>query len=404
MPSPRIAAIGAAAHHRSMELDTRTLIVTAAVNVMLLGVISISFAGVQRGTRVIGGWGRAMILAAVGLAGLALRGAIPDFLSIVVANTLILIAFVVALQGLRSIRGADRTDPFAWGLVVVGFALLIAFTEYVPSYGARVVAMSLCVGLMLMRCALALRGEVPPECAHSYAFTQYTFWTMTVLLLARAVGGLFEMRADMLMPGMLRGVSFLLYAILLTAATLGVMWMEIQSLERTLVHSARIDALTGVLNRGTFLEEFGREVSRSERDATVFSLAIFDLDHFKRLNDRFGHPMGDRVLKSVVDIMRLTIRRHDLIGRYGGEEFALLMPNTGKDTALRVAERIRREIELKGVEIGGKWVDLTVSGGVATFQLDGHDWDSLLIAADNALYAAKNAGRNQIVAAGAGSG
>jgi len=387
-----------------MELDTRTLIVTAAVNVMLLGVISISFAGVQRGTRVIGGWGRAMILAAVGLAGLALRGAMPDFLSIVVANALILIAFVVALRGLRSIRGADRADPFAWGLVVVGFALLIAFTEYVPSYGARVVAMSLCVGLLLMRCALALRGEVPPECAHSYAFTQYTFWTMTVLLLARAVGGLFEMRADMLTPGMLRGVSFLLYAILLTAATLGVMWMEIQSLERTLVHSARIDALTGVLNRGTFLEEFGREVSRSERDVTVFSLAIFDLDHFKRLNDRFGHPMGDRVLKSVVDIMRLTIRRHDLIGRYGGEEFALLMPNTGKDTALRVAERIRREIELKGVEIGGKRVDLTVSGGVATFQLDGHDWDSLLIAADNALYGAKNAGRNQIVAAGAVSG
>lgn len=387
-----------------MELDTRTLIVTAAVNVMLLGVISISFAGVQTGTRAIGGWGRAMILAAVGLAGLALRGAITDFLSIVVANTLILIAFVVALRGLRSIRGVDRAEPFAWGLVVVGFALLIAFTEYAPSYGARVVVMSLCVALLLMRCALALRGEVPPECAHSYAFTQYTFWTMTALLLARAVGGLFEMRAEMLTPGMLRGVSFLLYAILLTAATLGVMWMEIQSLERALVHSARIDALTGVLNRGTFLEEFGREVSRSERDATVFSLAIFDLDHFKRLNDRFGHPMGDRVLKNVVDIMRLTIRRHDLIGRYGGEEFALLMPNTGKDTALRVAERIRREIELKGAEIGGKRVDLTVSGGVATFQLDGHDWDSLLIAADNALYAAKNAGRNQIVAAGAVSG
>ncbi|MGA8049478.1 MAG: GGDEF domain-containing protein [Burkholderiales bacterium] len=387
-----------------MELDTRTLIVTAAVNVMLLGVISISFAGVQTGTRAIGGWGRAMILAAVGLAGLALRGAITDFLSIVVANTLILIAFVVALRGLRSIRGVDRAEPFAWGLVVVGFALLIAFTEYAPSYGARVVVMSLCVALLLMRCALALRGEVPPECAHSYAFTQYTFWTMTALLLARAVGGLFEMRAEMLTPGMLRGVSFLLYAILLTAATLGVMWMEIQSLERALVHSARIDALTGVLNRGTFLEEFGREVSRSERDATVFSLAIFDLDHFKRLNDRFGHPMGDRVLKNVVDIMRLTIRRHDLIGRYGGEEFALLMPNTGKDTALRVAERIRRGIELKGAEIGGKRVDLTVSGGVATFQLDGHDWDSLLIAADNALYAAKNAGRNQIVAAGAVSG
>jgi diguanylate cyclase (GGDEF)-like protein len=383
-----------------MELDTRTLIIASVLSAALLGAISLLFAGVQRGTRAIGKWGSAMILLAVGLAGLALRGAIPDFLSVVIANALILLAFVLALRSLRVMRLAAPGDPVGWTLVASGFALLLLFCEYLPSYRARVALMSLLLGILFVRSALALRSEVPVECARSFGFTQYVFWLMAVLMFARGGGAIFEGHADMLTPGVVRSIAYLLYAGFITAATLGVMWMEIQTLELELVRSARIDALTGVLNRGTFLEEFGREVSRSERDATVFSLAIFDLDHFKRLNDRYGHPVGDQVLKSVVDTMRVTIRRHDLIGRYGGEEFALLMPNTGKETALRVAERIRREIELKGVEIGGKRVDLTISGGVATFQLDGHDWDSLLIAADNALYAAKNAGRNRIIAAG----
>jgi diguanylate cyclase (GGDEF)-like protein len=383
-----------------MELDSRTLIIASVLNAALLGVISLLFAEVQRGTRAIGKWGGAMILLAGGLAGLALRGAIPDFLSVVIANTLILVAFVMGLRSLRLMRLAAGGDSVGWALVVSGFALLLLFFTYLPSYRARVAVMSLLLGIAFVRSALALRGEVPVECARSIGFTQHVFWLMAGLMFARGAGAIFEDRAEMLTPGVLRSIAYLLYAGFITAATLGVMWMEIQTLQLELVRSARIDALTGVLNRGTFLDEFGREVSRSERDATVFSLAIFDLDHFKRLNDRFGHPVGDHVLKSVVDTMRVTIRRHDLIGRYGGEEFALLMPNTGKETALRVAERIRREIELKGVDVGGKRIDLTISGGVATFQLDGHDWDSLLIAADNALYAAKNAGRNQIVAAG----
>jgi len=383
-----------------MELDTRTLIVTGVLSATLLGAISLLFAGMQSGTRAIGKWGAAMIVLAAGLAGLALRGAIPDFLSVVIANAFILAAFVLALRSLRVLRGVHSGDALGWGLVATGVVLLVAFFHYLPSYRMRVAVMSLLLGILFVRSVLALGGAVPEESARSFRFTQYVFGAMAGLMFARGIGAIFEGRADMLTPGMLRSAAYLMYAGFITAATLGVMWMEIQNLELELIRSARIDALTGVLNRGTFLEEFGREVSRSEREATVFSLAIFDLDHFKRLNDRYGHPVGDQVLKSVVDTMRLTIRRHDLLGRYGGEEFALLMPNTGKETALRVAERIRREIDLKGIEIGGKRVDLTVSGGVATFQLDGHDWDSLLIAADNALYAAKDGGRNQIVAAG----
>jgi diguanylate cyclase (GGDEF)-like protein len=383
-----------------MELDTRSLIVASLLDSALLGAISLMFAGTQRGTRAIGSWGAAMLVLAAGQLGIALRGVIPDLFSIAVANTTIVYALVLALGSLRLLRGAARSDAIGWMLVVLLFVLLAIFSEVTPNYHVRVLLISTALSILFVRVALELRREVPAECRSSYRFTELVMWAVAALTIARAASTIIEQSSDLLAPGMLRSSTFLLYTGFTTAATLGVMWIEIQRLERDLIHSARIDGLTGVLNRSTFLEEFGREVSRSEREGSLFSLAIFDLDNFKRLNDRYGHPEGDRALRSVVDSMRATIRRHDLLGRYGGEEFALLMPNTGKETAIRVAERIRGEIDLAGFRIGGERIDLTVSGGVATFQLDGFDWDSLLIAADNALYAAKDAGRNRIVAAG----
>jgi diguanylate cyclase (GGDEF)-like protein len=383
-----------------MELDTRSLIVASLLDSALLGAISLMFAGAQRGTRAIGSWGAAMLVLAAGQLGIALRGVIPDFFSIAVANTTIVYALVLALGSLKLLRGAARGDALGWMLALLLFVLLAIFSEIVPNYRIRVVLISSALSVLFVRLARELRREIPPECRSSYRFTELVMWAVAAMTIARAASTIIEQSSDLLAPGMLRSTTFLLYAGFTTAATLGVMWIEIQRLERDLIRSARIDGLTGVLNRSTFLEEFGREVSRSEREGSLFSLAIFDLDNFKRLNDRYGHPEGDRALRSVVDSMRATIRRHDLLGRYGGEEFALLMPNTGKETAIRVAERIRGEIDLAGFRIGGERIDLTVSGGVATFQLDGFDWDSLLIAADNALYAAKDAGRNRIVAAG----
>jgi diguanylate cyclase (GGDEF)-like protein len=182
------------------------------------------------------------------------------------------------------------------------------------------------------------------------------------------------------------------------ALTFGYLWMANEGLQGELAHLAAYDPLTQVLNRGAFLAQFEREVSRSKRERIPFSLAIFDLDRFKRINDAYGHPAGDRALQSVVATMRTGIRKHDVLGRYGGEEFALLMPNTAKAMAHQVAERIRADIELRGFETGGRKVNLTVSGGLATYPVDGEDWDTLLTAADNALYDAKAAGRNRVAA------
>jgi diguanylate cyclase (GGDEF)-like protein len=161
------------------------------------------------------------------------------------------------------------------------------------------------------------------------------------------------------------------------------------------------DALTQMLNRPAFLGEFEREASRSVRAGQRLSLAVFDLDHFKALNDRHGHPAGDEILRRVAHAMRACLRRHDVLGRLGGEEFAALMPAADKETALRIAERIRAAIQAIDFEAQGERVGLAVSGGVATRGEDGENWEALFSAADRALYRAKSAGRNRVEAAGA---
>jgi len=382
-----------------MELDARTLIVIAVLNASFLGGLAVAFSGRHDGTHPIGLWGTAIVTLAVGLAGIGLRGIIPDLFSITVANSVCIGALGMALYSLRVFRGYATRDPYGWGILTAVFVLVFLFTHLTPSFQARVAVVSIALALFMARCALTLHFEVPRESWSSYRFTELVFWLAAVAALARAVLVLGEPREALPAATELDAMIFLFYASFITVATLGVMWMGIQELQRELVRSARYDSLTGVLNRGAFLAEFTREESRSEREGRPFSLAIFDLDRFKAQNDRYGHPVGDQMLQEVVGIMRLGIRRHDVIGRYGGEEFALLMPNTGKDTALRVAERVRHEVEQKGVTVAGERVALTISGGVATYQVDGHDWDSLLSAADTALYAAKDAGRNLIQAA-----
>lgn len=382
-----------------MELDPRTLIVASVLSAVLLGSVSIAFAAMRGSSRVIGAWGVAMLMLAGGMTGLALRGLIPDWISIAVANTLVVAALVVGLRSLRRFLGSAPRDLLGWGLTGALFLYLLLYSVVWPSNVARTVAISTAVAIMAVRAALLLRHDAPAACRLSCRFTEIAFWATAAMTAARGVSILILPSDNVMAPAPLNVATFMLYAAFIVVGTLGVMWMEIESLQGDLVRSAHYDSLTGIYNRGTFLEECARELSRCARGGPGFSLAVFDLDHFKLVNDRYGHPVGDRVLKSFAEVLRASIRKHDTVGRYGGEEFALLMPNTGKDTAARVAERVRREVETRGVMAEGRRIEVTVSGGVAAYGTDGEDWDALLSAADTALYTAKDGGRNRIVIA-----
>jgi diguanylate cyclase (GGDEF)-like protein len=172
-----------------------------------------------------------------------------------------------------------------------------------------------------------------------------------------------------------------------------------------LVDASRLDTKTGLLNAGTWEREAAAEVSRAVRTRSPLAVAIIDVDHFKAVNDAYGHLAGDKALQALARTLREFLREYDLVGRFGGEEFVLLLPQTKAVDAYRIAERIRAHVRSMTIEVGSdngaEQVRLTVSIGVAAL---GSRWDTstggqltdLLAAADGALYRAKQDGRDQV--------
>ncbi|WP_020663939.1 GGDEF domain-containing protein [Amycolatopsis benzoatilytica] len=166
---------------------------------------------------------------------------------------------------------------------------------------------------------------------------------------------------------------------------------------------ATTDQKTQLLNATTWQDGAQREISRAERDNGSFGALMIDLDHFKRINDTYGHLAGDDVLKAVAAVVKQETRAHDLVGRFGGEEFVALLPSTSKEDAIVTAERIRQrisELVIPTQTNEGEEVAIerrTASIGVAAFPLDGASIEEVMAAADAAVYAAKNGGRNRVV-------
>jgi diguanylate cyclase (GGDEF)-like protein len=164
---------------------------------------------------------------------------------------------------------------------------------------------------------------------------------------------------------------------------------------------ARVDALTGAANRGAIFEDAARLFGRCRREGRPFSLIMLDLDHFKTVNDTLGHQAGDRLLRCFADTVRGALRPSDLVGRYGGEEFIVVLPGTTAEIAHAMAERVRHAFAASNKLLDGWPLDATVSAGVASAS-PGMTLEALIGAADEAMYAAKKAGRNRVECAGAG--
>ncbi|MBN8506054.1 MAG: diguanylate cyclase [Burkholderiales bacterium] len=175
---------------------------------------------------------------------------------------------------------------------------------------------------------------------------------------------------------------------------------QLQTLAEELHNLAHTDALSGAANRRGFLQGVDVELARAQRSGAPLSLLMLDIDHFKRINDQYGHATGDVAIAELARRCAAQQRPYDLLGRLGGEEFAMLLPGADADTACRVAERVREQVQALPVPAPGlaEALHMTVSIGVAAWQA-GDDADTLLARADAALYAAKQAGRNRVVRA-----
>ena len=174
------------------------------------------------------------------------------------------------------------------------------------------------------------------------------------------------------------------------------LWFLVTELERELAEQARTDPLTGAMNRRAMEEAALRETARCIRHGHPLCAIIIDIDHFKRLNDERGHAAGDRALEELVRLVKSMLRSQDLFARIGGEEFAILLPETQSSSGILTAERLRQAVEALEVPFETGPIKFTVSAGVAELGSTNGNWERMIQRADAAMYDAKKNGRNSV--------
>ena len=200
--------------------------------------------------------------------------------------------------------------------------------------------------------------------------------------------------------GLLITIACLLSSVLLFVALPPVILLQRSLLHQQLRAAARTDAKTGLLNAAAWHREADIEISRVIRAGDSLALLLIDIDHFKQVNDTYGHLAGDQVLAGLADVLRRAVRDADVVGRFGGEEFVVLLPGADAAEAGQVAERLREQVSAEVTVPAASGVGVTVSIGAAVIGLHGEDLSGLLSSADLAMYRAKEAGRNRVCLSG----
>jgi diguanylate cyclase (GGDEF)-like protein len=323
---------------------------------------------------------------------------IPSLFSIVLANLLLLLGLVVLHHCIVRFVTAATGSRWVEGLLVGGATLGLAYFTYVDrSLEARSLLLSLtCLGLAglsiveLLRCRDA---AVRTPCFATAAL--YGAFALTAAI--RCVGVLcHDTPRQYFTPSVTNLIGLLGFQIIIVGVPLGYFWMSSARLWANQNQLARTDPLTGLPNRRALEEWAARAIEDRRARQTPFAVLVIDIDHFKRINDQYGHKGGDVALRTLAHALVTAVRKEDLVARLGGEEFVILLHNQSMEGTMATAERIRRIIEEMEIQVEDQVLKTTVSSGIAVFEAD-DTFEVALRRADRALYAAKLAGRNCVM-------
>lgn len=385
------------------QLDIRTFLVLGAVLTALIDILLLSvWRSLPRAVRPsLRWWLAAMLLYPVAFAGLGLRGHIPDLLAVVVSNTLVAVAMSCNAIALRHFYGVPRR--IARLAAITGLVALASawFLYAAPSLHWRIVCTSALMALLLGSSVRAILRRNGPRGAIPMA-TAAIFIAGTILVAYRA---LYEIATPLVTDSFFRlppgqNWAFVLLGLLPVLSTVGFLLMCTERSQQELERAAQLDYLTGIYNRRAIEDLARRAIAAARRHGMPMAMMIVDVDHFKRINDQFGHETGDRALMETVHRLRESLRSEDLVGRLGGEEFVALLPNTDAASALAAAERVRAAFADVPMRFDDQSVLVTISAGVALLAPGDLQFSHLLRRADRAMYAAKNAGRNRVMLEG----
>jgi len=379
-----------------MELDVRTMFVVTVAVAAILGLLLLYSWNQQRKILSLAWWGGAHLVACVAVVLIGERGNLSTFWSVEIANALLFISAGMTWNGARVFDG-NRSSPVGIFGGAVAWLLAARLTQFTSGIHEPIIFSSMIIA--------------------SYAFaTAAEFWRgrhenlvsrLPVVVMLSMHGALYLFRVPLaiFVPGAkseplfstawfgVIGLESLLYMIA-TAFILLALAKERAELEHKV--AASVDPLTGIANRRAFLESAVRSLKQRERHPQPVSALLFDLDRFKSINDRYGHAVGDRVLRVFADIAVVELRATDLLGRLGGEEFGAVLFGAEASSAIATAERIRNAFAASQPN-GSGHDGISVSVGVATISVDeSAEIETLLTRADEALYVAKARGRNRV--------
>lgn len=385
-----------------MGLDIRTVVV-------MFGMLSLMFAGllelaglrigVVRGVRQLA---VANLCISLGLfmAFIYTYPVVGQTWAVVFGATLVGMGIIIQLMGIHAFKEA----PSQWQakILAIGiiFGLNLWFSVIHPDVSARAIANSVVFAIVYALCAKALLIKIDAPLKSSYWFTGVCFSALCLLMIIRGVV-IWETPLDangLFFKTPINAFAFTMSCLLQFAATFGFLLMLNDRLVNDIHKIASRDALTGAFNRRRLEEEATRLKARCLRTGETLAIMMVDIDYFKTVNDRYGHPVGDEVLRCFARMSLDTIRPDDYFARYGGEEFCILLHDSNESEAMELAERLRRVYQEASTVIGDVTVKITVSFGVADSTQVGLEFDALVAAADQALYQAKKTGRNRVVA------
>jgi diguanylate cyclase (GGDEF)-like protein len=377
-----------------MSLDSTTLYLVATMVAGLLGAM-MAFLGRQEKSPALKWWGTAYLLGAVSV---ALWTAAGDKLGAQLTLALNAVGFVACGMVWNAARVFHGRSPNWPGLLLGAPCWIAAATMLDPA--ASTLRMLIGAGIVSAYAVLTA-SELSAERRRSLQRRWPAFAVPAMhgfALMLPVVIGSFLRPND---PGFSTSIWITVFAVELVLYAVGTVFVIFMLVsERTVTAhktAASMDPLTGMLNRRGFSEACARVIEREAKAGRPVTVMIFDIDHFKSINDRFGHPAGDEMLKLFATVVVGNLRISDLSGRIGGEEFAALLP-CALEEGVVVAERVREAFETSGVVVDEGPVDTTVSIGVAGGPA-GTELEVLLAAADTALYQAKRGGRNRVEAA-----
>lgn len=375
-----------------MQLDLRSIILMSGLMALLIAVV-LAFLrmGYPRSIRGLGLWAGGPALVALSTLMFVGRGHLPDGVSVLLANIVLLGGIALTYFGTQ--RFFDRPLSWKlWGGVLLALVPLLGWYTLVESnYTARLLLVSLSWAALMLALAWLIWREGAE--VFSTRFTVVLVLAHASVLLLRFVTAWLPLPEEgLLTPSRIQTLYIAANGVMMLAIGVGLILMAGDRLRAQYEHYASHDALTNVLTRRSFLASGEQELARCRRHGRRMALLLLDIDHFKAINDSYGHQTGDRVLVDFVGRIQPLLRRPDLLARFGGEEFVLLLPETSQDEAVAVAERILAAV----AEPHEGLPAVTVSIGVASNRADESELDAVLARADKALYKAKAEGRNRV--------